>query len=86
MLLRRAGTVTGAGLIIPERVLSRFVGDRAQRVAQSKPEQGLETVAGLRPEQRVIDPSRRVVDVGGSRNDIEIAGQHERLFGLKPLP
>ena len=38
----------GAGLIIPEGVLARRVGDRAQRVGQAEAEQRLEALAGLR--------------------------------------
>ena len=53
----------GAGLVIPERVLARRVGDGAQRVGQAEAEQGLEGFAGLGAEQRVVGPGGGVVDV-----------------------
>ena len=62
------------------------VGDRAQRVGQPEAEQRLEALAGLRAEQRVVDPGGGIMDVRRRRNDVEVAGQHQRLFRLKPLP
>ena len=55
----------GASLIIPEGVLTRRIGDRAQRVRQAKPEQGL-TIRQPREEnsgrlQIQIDPDRHVI-------------------------
>src|SRR5712675_2195963 len=44
-----------ARLIIPECVLSRCVGNRAQRVGEPEAKQRLKTFAGGRAKQRVID-------------------------------
>jgi len=48
--------------------------------------QRLETLAGLRLEQRVIGPGRGIVHVGGGRDDVEVASQDQRLLGLQPQP
>jgi hypothetical protein len=76
----------GPGLVIPERVLARRVGHGAQRIGQSQAEQRLERLAGLREKQRVPRPCGGVIDVRCCRNDVEVAGQNERLFRFKSFP
>jgi hypothetical protein len=51
----------------------------------ARAEQRLEGLAGLGAEQRVVGPGRGVIDVGGGRNDVEVACEHQRLFRFKPL-
>ena len=75
----------GAGLIVPECILAGRIGDGPQRVGQPEAEQGLKAFAGGGTKQRVIDPGRRIMDVLRRRNDVEIAGQHQRFLGLQPL-
>ena len=75
----------GAGLVVPEGVEPGLVGDRAQRIGQAEAEQGLESLARLGLEQRVLGPGGGIVDVAGCRNDVEVAGEDQRLLGLEPL-
>src|SRR5216684_9382784 len=75
----------GAGLVIPERVLAGRIVDRAQRVGEAKAQQRLKTFAGGWAKQRVLGPGRRIMDVLGPWDDVEVASQHQRLLGLEPL-
>ena len=59
--------------------------DRAQRVGQAKAEQGLKTLARRGAKQGVVDPGGGIVDVLGRRDDVEVAGQDQRLLGLQSL-
>src|ERR1700716_3147238 len=67
----------GAGLIVPKGVLAGRVADGAQRVREPQTQQRLKAFAGGRPEQRVVDPGRRIVDVAGGWNDVEVSGEHQ---------
>ena len=70
----------GAGLIVPERVAVRLVVTGAERIRQAEIDQRLEMRARLGPEQRVVHPGARVVDVLGRRDDVEVAGDDHRLL------
>ena len=75
----------GARLIIPKGVLACSVGDRAQSVGQPEPEQRLEARTRFGPEERIVGPCRRIVDVLRRWNHIEIAGENQRLLRFHPL-
>ena len=53
-----------ASLIIPERIEVRVVAHRADRIGQAEIGQRPKARAGLRQEQRIVDPEFRVVGVG----------------------
>src|SRR5579871_265381 len=76
----------GAGLVVPERVLPRRVGDRAQGVSQAEAEQGLEALAGGGSKQGIIDPGWRVIDVLSGRDDVEVTCEDQWLFRFKSFP
>ena len=75
----------GARLVVPERVEPLVVADRADGVGQAQAGQRAELGPGLRQEQRVLGPDRRIVHVVGGRDDVVVARQNERLFQLKPF-
>src|SRR6516165_4378903 len=75
----------GAGLIIPERVLAGRIVDGPQCVGEPEAEQRLKALAGRRAEQSVIDPALGIIDIPGRRNDVEVAGQNQRLLRLEAL-
>ncbi len=74
-----------AGLIIPERVQAPGVGRRSQGVGQPERHEFAEFHPRLGQEQRVVDPLFRMGRVARLRNDVEIAGQDQRLFVLHEL-
>ncbi len=76
----------GAGLIVPEGVLARRVGDGAERSGEAEAEQRLKAFARRRAEEGVMDPGWRVVDVSGGRDDVKVACEDQRLFRFKSLP
>ena len=75
----------GAGLIIPERVEARVVADRANRIGQPEIAEARKLRAGLRQEQRVVDPGSGIVGVGRGRDDVVVAGEDERLLQRQML-
>ena len=69
-----------ARLIIPERVEAARVGRRAQRVDQAERQELSKPPTRLGQEQRVADPVFWMGGVARLRNDVEIAGENERLL------
>ena len=70
----------GAGLIVPERVTMRLVVAGAEGIGQPEIEERLEMGAGLGPEQGVVHPRIRIVDVLRRRDHVEVAGDDQVLL------
>lgn len=65
---------------LPEGV-DAFAGvKRAQGVDSTLCGKLTEGVAHLRPEQRIIDPSLRRIDIEPGRHDVVVAREHDRLL------
>ena len=75
----------GARLVIPESVETGSVRGRAKRVSQAKRKQFAELRARLGQEQSVVDPILSARGVARVGNDVEVAGQNERLLVFKEL-
>ena len=91
--MRKPG-VAGKGVpeIFPERVDPLVGMQRPQRVGPALRDQAAIGVAHLRPEQGVIDPALRRIDVEIGRHDVEVAGQNgrraavQKAFGVARQP
>ena len=76
----------GAGLIVPEGIEAAGVARRADRVGQAEIDQRAELLARLRQEQRVVAPRPPgVAGIERGRDDVVVAGEHQRLFQLQPF-
>ena len=71
----------GVTEILPERLNSLTRMQSPQRVGPALLHKAAICVPYLGPEQRVIDPSLRRIDVEIGRHDVVIAGEHHRLAG-----
>jgi len=74
-----------ARLIIPEGVEPAVIAHRANGVGQAQIGEGAKLLPGLRQEQRVGRPGRRIVNIVGGGDDVVVAGHDKRFFQLKPL-
>ncbi len=75
----------GAGLIIPERVEAAGVRRRPQGVGEAERHEFAEGLPRPRQEQRVAGPLLRMGGVDRFGNDVEVAGQHQRLLVFEEL-
>ena len=75
----------GAGLVVPERVGAGRIGGGAHGFRETEIDQTPEGLPRLRLEQRVAQPVLRVLGVDRLRNDVEVAGQNQRLLQFEPL-
>jgi hypothetical protein len=86
--------VAGKGVpkIFPERIDPLIRVEHPQRIGAALRDKALIDVAHLRPEQGVIEPALRRVDVEIGRDQIEVAGQNGRhtavqeAFGVARQP
>src|ERR1700730_9588307 len=74
-----------ASLIIPKRIEVRVGAHRADRIGQPEIAQSPKARAGLRQEQRIVDPEFRVVGVGRDGDYVVVASEDERFSWLKTL-
>jgi len=79
--------VAGKGFpeIFPERVDPLVGMQRAQRVGPTLRDQAAIGVAHLRPEQGIIDPALRRIDVELGGHHVEVAGQNRLISGPRFL-
>ena len=59
---------------------------RAQGIGPALRHEAMEGVAHLRPEQRVVDPTLRLIYIQLGRDDVVVAGQDHLGAGLQQLP
>ena len=64
--------------IFPEGIDALMRMQRAQSIGPPLPGEPAKGFAHFRPEQRVVDPTLRRVDVEIGRHDVVIAGEHDR--------
>ena len=70
----------GAGLIVPEGIEPGRIGRCTQRVYEAEIGDGTVLFPGLRAEQSILDPSGRIVDVSGGRDDVVVTCKDKWLF------
>src|SRR5882757_2968900 len=75
----------GAGLIVPECEEARLIAAGPDCVSQPEIAQGPKPFPRLRQEQRVTSPQLRASGISRGRNDVEVAGEDERLLQRQPF-
>ena len=85
--MRKTGVATeGVREIFPERV-DPFAGVQSpQRVGSALRDKAAIGPSHFGPEERVIDPSLRRVDVEIARHEVIVAGEHGRFAGREQAP
>src|SRR5215471_10972703 len=72
--------------IVPEGVDALTRMKRPHRISPALRQQTVERVADLGPEQRIIDPALRLINIEFGGHHVEIADEHDGHTGREELP
>jgi len=72
--------------VVPKGVDALTWMKRPHRISPALREQAMERLPDLRPEQRIIDPALRLMNVEFGGHHIEIVGEHNGHPGREELP
>src|ERR1700732_4327894 len=72
--------------VVPKGVDALAWMKRPHRISPALREQAMERLPDLRPEQRIIDPALRLMNVEFGGHHIEIVGEHNGHPGREELP